>query len=360
MIGTLLLHSPDSHSLSLQNRVEWIPDFSQPIVVLRALLASVGIAILLTLLRSGFRGLDIALLGPMGLFAVWICCLTLAGWQLLRRYGSRLPLWVAASIALIWMVLCAGVCGMAPTWLGLPASVMAAGSAIDIALETMLVALIVGSMVLRALYAHFETQAHQRRLLQAKYDALQARIRPHFLFNSLNTVAELIEVDPEAAENAVLDLSDLFRATLADRGAVQIQQEMELCEKYLGVEKLRMGERLNWNFDVDDTIKQWRLPALCLQPLVENAVLHGVQQIPDGGCIELSVKQVEGDAHICVRNPVPFQVDHQPSRGTGTALINIRARLETFCQAPVIFDAAKDGEFYVVNLRVPAKSQQFG
>jgi len=343
----------DSHNEpnnSLNNKT-WIPDFSQPIAVLRALLVAISVAILLTILRYGLNGWENGAFGPFVLLSAWICCLSLIGLQLVRTYGTGLPIWLSASLAFCWLLASAALCSLVPFWLGSQFAFLSNASMFETVAEAMLITLIVGSVVLRAVYAHHEIRENEKRLLDAKYDALQARIRPHFLFNSLNSVAELVAIDSTRAENAVLDLSDLYRATLSDQTPVRVWQELALCEKYLGVEKLRMDDRLSWHFDVDDEAKNWLMPALSLQPLLENAVLHGVQPLPEGGKIEMSLKVDGNKLMLQIKNPVGHNKG-TISRGTGTALKNVHARLGAYYAGSVVFDARQVGDQYLVNLSI--------
>jgi two-component system sensor histidine kinase AlgZ len=148
-----------------------------------------------------------------------------------------------------------------------------------------------------------------RASAQAQADALQARIRPHFLFNSLNAIVGLVRRDPVVAEQALLDLSDLFRAALgAGESNSNLREEVELAERYLAIESLRLGPRLRVDWRKDEPLP-WAtpLPRLLLQPLVENAVLHGIARLPQGGTVEIGLA-MEGDLlRIAVGNPVPAQ-----------------------------------------------------
>ena len=333
------------------NDLNWIPDFSQPLAVLRALLVSVAIALLLTLLRYGLGGWEHGVFGPFALLSAWICCLSLIGLQLVRTYGSGLPIWLSATLAFCWMLASAALCSLAPFWLGIQLAFLSYDSMFETVAETMLITFIVGSVVLRAVFAHHEIRKNEKRLLDAKYDALQARIRPHFLFNSLNSLAELITIDAARAENAVLDLSDLYRATLSDQAPVRVEQELALCEKYLCVEKLRMEDRLSWQFDVDEEAKGWLIPALSLQPLLENAVLHGLQPLPEGGQIEMSLKVDGNKLMLRIKNPVGANKD-TTSRGTGTALKNVHARLSAYYSGSIVFDARQVDDQYLVSLSI--------
>jgi len=160
---------------------------------------------------------------------------------------------------------------------------------------------------------------------KARFDALQARIRPHFLFNSMNTIASLIRVRPAEAESAVENLSDLFRAALGHEAHSTLGEELELVRRYLDIERLRLGERLRVDVRVDELPADMQVPPLLLQPLVENAVYHGVQQLPQGGTVSISGRRDDKSVCIEIRNPCP---PTRASKRHGVALENTRARIE--------------------------------
>ncbi|HET6430882.1 sensor histidine kinase [Dyella sp.] len=170
------------------------------------------------------------------------------------------------------------------------------------------IAALITAVVLRYLYVIDGWQAQVRASARARVDALQARIKPHFLFNSMNTIAGLVRSDPLVAERAVLDLSDLFRAALGADSGSTLAEEVELAERYLAIEALRLGPRLQVQWQRDEPLP-WSLPLprLVLQPLVENAVLHGISQLPAGGKVTITLR-VEGDLlRLAVENPAPPQ-----------------------------------------------------
>ena len=175
------------------------------------------------------------------------------------------------------------------------------------ALGSAAVAALITAVVLRYLYVLDGWQAQVRASAQAQADALQARIRPHFLFNSLNAIIGLVRRDPVVAEQALLDLSDLFRAALGagDSGS-DLREEVELAERYLAIEMLRLGPRLRIEWQREEPLP-WdtELPRLVLQPLVENAVLHGISRLPGGGTVQIALRAEGGLLRISVRNPAP-------------------------------------------------------
>jgi len=195
-------------------------------------------------------------------------------------------------------------------------------------------------------YFYVQQQWKQRIQLesQARVEALQARIRPHFLFNSMNIIASLIRTQPLLAEQAVEDLSELFRATLRDTGStVPLSEEWILCRNYLRIEGLRLGDRLTVEADFSQVPEDASLPMLTLQPLVENAIYHGIQPLEKGGTIKIAARMEDNRVHILISNPVP---PFTPIRTSGNkiALANIRHRLNLLfgSQAKLKVDANPD------------------
>ncbi len=164
---------------------------------------------------------------------------------------------------------------------------------------------LITALALRYLYVIDRWQAQVGAHARAEADALQARIRPHFLFNSMNMIASLLRRDPEVAERAVLDLSDLFRAALgAGEGKSTLADEVRLAEQYLAIEQLRLGDRLSVAWRKMEPLP-WTLsmPRLTLQPLLENAVLHGISRLPEGGSVEIDLAADDALLTVRVRNP---------------------------------------------------------
>jgi two-component system sensor histidine kinase AlgZ len=182
---------------------------------------------------------------------------------------------------------------------------------------------------------------------------LQARIRPHFLFNTLNTAIALVRVDPARAEAVLEDLSELFRAALVDGGTqatTTLEQEVALARRYLAIEQLRFGERLQVRWDLDPSGNQARVPPLLLQPLVENAVRHGVEPAAAGGTIRVRTRVRRGQVEIAVVNTVPTEAS---TPGHGIALMNVRERLRLMHDVTADFRAGRDGSLYRVRILVP-------
>jgi len=213
---------------------------------------------------------------------------------------------------------------------------------------------LIAAALLRYLFVRELWQERVRAAAKAQVEALQARIRPHFLFNSMNTIASLIRTRPHEAERTVEDLSDLFRAALGVRTTLAtLGEELDLIGHYLRIESLRLGPRLTVELDVDALPRDLPLPSLLLQPLVENAVYHGIQRMPEGGVVSICGARIERGVEIVVRNPYPAS-DAQP--GNAHALANVRARIEYHFGARGGLVVEPGREEFVVRVRLPDES----
>jgi two-component system sensor histidine kinase AlgZ len=195
-------------------------------------------------------------------------------------------------------------------------------------------------------------------LAEARLQALQARIRPHFLFNCINSVLSLMRSNPARAETALENLADLYRGLMADnRQLSPLGREIELARAYLDLESLRLGERLqvDWRIDsgVEGASRQLQMPSLVLQPLLENAVCHGIEPHPEGGRIGVDIFQRDQQLNIVVRNP--RHADAPPRPGNRMALSNIRERLALHFDAEARLSAHQVGDEFVVQMVIPMK-----
>jgi two-component system sensor histidine kinase AlgZ len=193
---------------------------------------------------------------------------------------------------------------------------------------------------------------------QARLQALQSRIRPHFLFNSLNTISELTATEPEQAEQAIASLSSLFRASLDEaKNMHTLDSEIHLCERYLELERWRLADKLEieWINSIENT-RTWQVPKLILQPLLENAVMHGADKY---GCVKLTIdlRESKTDLSIKVVNSqgIKDQSNNQ-NKGNGIALNNIRERLFVLYDDQQAFRIRNDPDKYQVIMRLPKKA----
>lgn len=200
--------------------------------------------------------------------------------------------------------------------------------------QNLLISAMISSMVFRYFLVQHRLRVQESAELNARLQSLQSRIRPHFLFNSMNIIASLIVSDPKTAEAVVEDLSELFRASLKETAnAVPLKNEIDLCKKYARIEQLRLGKRLQVNWNEQDISEQLfqeiQIPLLLLQPLVENAIYHGIQPLPEGGVVNISLKAQDGMFSVTISNPLPTTyAEKSNSKGNQMAVNNIRHRLE--------------------------------
>jgi two-component system sensor histidine kinase AlgZ len=202
------------------------------------------------------------------------------------------------------------------------------------------------------LYFDLRARALAPAIAEARIQALQARIRPHFLYNSINAALSLIRSEPRRAEQVLEDLADLFRVLMADnRTLAPVAKEVELARQYLAIESLRLGERLRIRWNVEEATRDALVPPLLLQPLVENAVYHGVEPAEGGGEVGVDIRKVDHQVVMTLTNPFSGTKDH-PS-GNKMALANIRERLQLHydVEASMRSDVV-DGQYRVV-IRIP-------
>lgn len=224
-------------------------------------------------------------------------------------------------------------------------------------LRNVAISAILSLLLLRYFWGRAQLQAQVRADAETRYLALQARIRPHFLFNSLNSIASLIATKPEQAEEMVLDLSELFRASLDKRNKlVTVAEEVEFVKTYMRIETVRLGDKLWVNWDIARDVVSARIPLLILQPLVENAVHHGVSRLRGRGGIDVAVRREGNRLVVDVENPVPPE-DAPKRESTGVALENIAQRLKLIYEddAELTQGPAKtqNGPVYRAQIKVP-------
>jgi two-component system, LytTR family, sensor histidine kinase AlgZ len=222
----------------------------------------------------------------------------------------------------------------------------------DFTFRNLTIGLVVTTLALRYFYVAHEWQRNVEMQARARVHALQARIRPHFLFNSMNTIASLTRSNPQLAESAVQDLADLFRANLSEkRNTITLAEELEVAQIYQRIEQLRLGDRLRVDWNISQLPKHALVPGLLLQPLLENAIYHGVEPQPDGGVVTVNGELASGLVTVVVRNRV---TERQNDReGNQLALANIRERLSLMYGEKALVKAGRFDDEYIVTLRFP-------
>lgn len=316
------------------------------------LVTSELLVLALAMVQAQHGWIDWGYFGLLSLFVQWIALTSIAMICLLRPRLARLSV-AGATLAIVALVLTdvfafslfadrvlhPGI--GAPQWHNIA--------------KKMLLALLITLMILRYFYLQHQWQQQQEAELQARLASLQSRIQPHFLFNSMNTIASLIASDPQRAEDAVLDLSELFRASLrTSEQLIPLQQELKLCQRYLDIEALRLGGRLQLQWHIADSLHNQAIPPLTLQPLVENAIYHGIQPRAKGGIVRIEA-QASGDfVYLLVQNPKPDS-DQGHHDGNRMALANIQARIKALFGDSAVLKHSHQGDIYTVTLRLPAQ-----
>jgi len=336
----------------------FVPDLCRVRSVLLIVITTQLVVLLFALVRTSQHWIDWDYVGLVSLFAQWTVLTSAALICLLRRPLARCPIPVATVLILALVMidvliftllaqifLQAGSPGLSPDWHAIS--------------RNLVVAAVITLMVLRYFYLQYRWQQEKQAQMEARLAALQARIQPHFLFNSMNTIASLIASDPEQAEEAVLDLSALFRANLrsSDDRLIPLEDEITLCRQYLALEALRLGDRLAITWDIEPGANQQLLPPLSLQPLVENAIYHGIQPRPEGGTIAVKIWQRPEWTYVMISNPLPEAVSggHQGHR---MAMANIRARLAAAYERPALLKTSHQEGIFTVTLRLPRDTDQ--
>lgn len=224
-------------------------------------------------------------------------------------------------------------------------------------LRNLAISSIVSLMALRYFYIQYQWQRNIEAEAQARFQALQARIRPHFLFNSLNTIASLIATQPQHAEQAIINLSELFRSTLEQRGTIALREELAITQHYLSLEHLRLGDRLQVQWELDDNLPLHKpIPALILQPLVENAVYHGIQNLIEGGQVIITVKVHSRTLEFAITNPLTQAPPFKPQAGHHLAQDNVQQRLRLAYGETSTLHIQTSGTQYRVTFAIPKES----
>jgi two-component system sensor histidine kinase AlgZ len=349
-----------------------MPDFCAAGAVLAVVLISELVAVVLTLARAGI-GYDVPFwvdLARKSLFMLWIGLSSAAVLCYGKRWFARLSVARAAGLALALLMTVTAVISEIAWWMNSywdslllpPDTDTSVASHVAYLLRNLLIALIVSVATLRYFYVADQWRRNVELEAAARVNALQARIRPHFLFNSMNTIASLTRSDPAQAEKAVEDLADLFRASLMDSESLgTLREEFEIARLYQQIEQLRLGERLAVEWRVDGLPPATAIPSLSVQPLLENAIYYGIEPRPEGGTVVVEGRRLEdGRLEIEVRNPLPLGDIQARRHGNQMALVNIRERFRLAWGAGGEVEYGPEGGNYEVRLRFPPSEKSPG
>ena len=333
----------------------YLPDFCATGTVFVVVIVAALVAIVLTLAGGEPPGQFLVELSKTSMFVLW---LALLGCALMCTLRSRLEgigktrAFVVSFFILLAMCLVLAEIAFQLTRI-FAESVIIEDSHSSFLFRTLAISSIVIALAMRYLYVSSEWRRSIVLEAQARISALQALIRPHFLFNSMNTIASLTRTDPRQAEEAVEDLSDLLRANLgSSKDRTTLKQELEIAAIYQRIEKLRLGDRLRVRWDVANLPMRALIPSLTIQPLLENAIYHGIELLPDGGEVVVSGERDGKDLVITMTNPVATDTERAKS-GNKMAMSNIRQRFELAYGHRAVVNVVEGGDTFAVNLRFP-------
>jgi two-component system sensor histidine kinase AlgZ len=327
----------------------FLPNFCAIRSVFAVVVTAELLAILLSLVAVDNLRDFIEQLSLISLMIQWIALTTAGLLCLLRKPLRRLVNQLAGlSAFLLLLAMTALVClltGWFDQRLGLGLFTPDHG----LLLRALGIAAIVGLVVLHYLYLQYLWRRQTEAENSARLQALHSRIRPHFLFNSMNTIASLTRSDPALAERVVEDLADLFRVSLGD--AVKpstLSRELSLARQYLSIEKVRLGDRLRVEWELETLPDEVMMPSMILQPLLENAVYHGIEPAAQGGKIVISGCYRRRRINLSIRNSLPPDGETSHRQGNQLAMDNTRARLAgVFEMEASLTESHVDGEYQV-------------
>jgi two-component system, LytTR family, sensor histidine kinase AlgZ len=347
-----------------ETRGFYLPDFCRARSVLAVVLIAELVALLLTLARQGISPGFWPELAQVSLFLLWAALGTGATWCTARGLLSRLDAPAGSAIALALALGVTAAVTEGAWWLSAYSdrllgfnTTLTGTDHLKLLARNLAVCAIAGGLALRYFYVAHQWRTNVEAEAQSRVRALQARIRPHFLFNSMNTIASLTRTRPRIAEQAVADLADLFRASLREhRDHIPLASEIEIARAYERVERLRLGDRLNVDWQLGDVPLDAPVPALILQPLLENAVYHGIEPLDKGGTIRVTGKREGSKAVLTIDNPVAPRVVAR-REGHQIGLDNVRQRLELMFSGEGKVEVFETSERFVVTLRFPATAR---
>ena len=336
----------------------YLPDFCRARAVLAIVIICELTALVLALARNeaamGFWP-DLA---RTSMFLLWIGLCGAAALCLLRANLNSQSIRKGSAIVLALTTVLVMVISSAAYWFGTRGGWMDPAALVTqdhwtFLLRNVAIALVVTALALRYFYVTHEWRHNVELQAKARVHALQARIRPHFLFNSMNTIAALTRSNPARAEEAVHDLADLFRANLSEkRNQIPLADEIGVARTYQRMEQLRLGDRLRVEWKIDALPSDALVPGLTLQPLLENAIYHGIEPRQDGGVVTVVGEFNKGMITIVVRNPLPA-ANLTMRDGNRLALANIKERMDLMYGERATVKAGRFDEEYIVTLRFP-------
>ena len=337
----------------------FLPNFCNGLTLLNVIVIAEMLAFVVTLVTRRISANMFEDLLLISIFIQWIALTSAAAMCALRKYLNRLPnrrAFVMAYLLLLCVTLLVSEAAVWLLWLFGKTTAAHPEWYAYFHIQNLSVAAIVIALALRYLMARQQLRRHTLSEARAKMQALRARLRPHFLFNSMNIIASLTRSAPTKAEAAIEDMADLFRMMLGDdENLVPIKNEIALAKKYLNLEALRLDSRLNVDWDIGTFPRKAIMPILTLQPLLENSIQHGIEPLPNGGVIGVRLREDNDNIEIRVSNPMPPVPAHKPKQTGGSTLDDIRQRLASHYGDSARLEIVEDNGRFTVTVILPMR-----
>jgi len=337
-----------ARSIKQNEATDALPNFRNVGITMRILLISNGMALLLALSQaSGWSDVPLRMMQIVMLLTPILLTVLLLLWAA-QPWLDQLEYWqgviaVTLSVAALTLTIYYLVGQLYSPLVGDDRNFEAA--------RYVILSMTVSGILL--MYFRLRTLALSHGLHDARLQVLRARIRPHFLFNTINAVLGIVRTQPRQAETALEDMADLFRMAMSDaRDLVPLEKEIQLSKQYVALEQMRMGERLQVNWQMQDLPEDAMIPQLLLQPLLENAVYHGIEPLPQGGSINVTLRRAGDELQLKVENPCLPQGEGR-HRGNKVALSNIRERLDLLFDVEARYQVETGKDFYRVEIALP-------
>ncbi len=348
----------DFHSPHAPER-DFLPDFRDPKVLLMLLLLAQSVAIILSLILAVSWQewwIDVAM---CSLFVHWVALPGAFALHQLKKVSWNISAtWFGIIAWLLIMLITLLVTTAALLFNLVDQKLIASTGHIQFHLRTLAISGTLSAITLRYLYINWQLRRNIEHAARSHLQALQMRMRPHFLFNGLNTIASLISQHPDKAERMIEDLADLIRGSLDDTHyMIAWREELRLCQRYLDMEKQRLGDRLHvqWQIDTLETDDEdIQVPRFILQPLLENAIYHGIQMLDEGGTVSVHGTYTDEDIELRIKNP---RYPDRSTAGSGYHLAqeNVRQQLQAVYASRFRFEITETDDFYQIFLRLPKK-----
>ncbi|MFK8067713.1 MAG: sensor histidine kinase [Gammaproteobacteria bacterium] len=335
----------------------FLPDFCNIRTIFVVVLIGELLAILLTLAGNNSFSNSLGYLGLTSFFILWIgltSCAILCTTRSILLKLTQTQAGITAFLTILILTTVFSYLALELLQQDIESSYFNDINRSQFIFSNLAISSMISTLLLRYFYVQYHWQRQIKSEAESRIQALQSRIRPHFLFNSMNIIASLTRSNPVLAEKTVEDLADLFRASLTDsKNHTTWRKELKLSQQYLHIEKLRLDDRLQIDWQVDALPDDAILPALTLQPLLENAIYHGVEPLTDGGTVLIQANRAGDQLSLLIRNPISQKKEKTTKKGNQIAQQNVQQRLELFFQNKGSLNTKVFDDHYIVTISFP-------